>query len=48
MAILGFETSYREAVILLTRSYMDKLSTVGSTQSRTLAPEATTERVEVE
>ena len=48
IATLGFEKSYREAVILLTRSYMDKLSTVGSTQSRTLAPEATTERVEVE
>lgn len=46
MASLGFEKSYRETVVLLTRSYLDKLSTVGSTQSRTLAPEATTERVE--
>lgn len=46
MATLGFEKSYRETVVLLTRSYLDKLSTVGSTQSRTLAPEATTERVE--
>lgn len=46
IATLGFEKSYREAVVLFTRSYMDKLSTVGSTQSRTLAPEATTERVE--
>uniref|UniRef100_A0A0D6QSE9 1-phosphatidylinositol 4-kinase n=1 Tax=Araucaria cunninghamii TaxID=56994 RepID=A0A0D6QSE9_ARACU len=46
MASLGFEKSYRETIVLLTRSYLDKLSTVGSTQSRTLAPEATTERVE--
>ena len=35
MASLGFEKSYRETVVLLTRSYLDKLSTVGSTQSRT-------------
>lgn len=46
MASLGLEKSYRETVVLLTRSYLDKLSTVGSTQSRTLAPEATTERLE--
>ncbi|XP_024530657.1 phosphatidylinositol 4-kinase alpha 1 [Selaginella moellendorffii] len=46
MAGLGFEKSYREAIALLTKSYKDKLSTVGSTHSRTLAPEATTERVE--
>ncbi|MCO5577943.1 hypothetical protein L7F22_031780 [Adiantum nelumboides] len=46
IATIGSEKSYREAVILLTRSYLDKLSSVGSTQSRTLAPEATTERVE--
>ncbi|KAH9313531.1 hypothetical protein KI387_022158, partial [Taxus chinensis] len=46
MASLGFEKSYRETIVLLTRSYLDKLSTVGSTHSRTLAPEATTERVE--
>ncbi|GLJ12893.1 hypothetical protein SUGI_0199940 [Cryptomeria japonica] len=46
MASLGFEKSYRETIVLLTRSYLDKLSMVGSTHSRTLAPEATTERVE--
>eukprot|EP00250_Pteridium_aquilinum_P018106 c23946_g1_i1 orf=664-6876(+) len=46
IATVGSEKSYRETVVLITRSYMDKLSTVGSTQSRTLAPEATTERVE--
>ena len=48
MATLGFEISYREAVILLIRSYIDQLSTVGSTQNRTLAPETSSERIEVE
>ncbi|KAL5974826.1 hypothetical protein ACLOJK_031498 [Asimina triloba] len=47
MASLGFEKSYRETVVLMTRSYLDKLSTVGSAESKTLAPEATTERTEV-
>ena len=47
MASLGFEKSYRETVVLMTRSYLSKLSTVGSVESKTLAPEATTERVEV-
>ncbi|GLT58161.1 hypothetical protein SLA2020_310800 [Shorea laevis] len=46
MASLGFEKSYRETVVLLTRSYLSKLSTVGSAESKTLPPEATTERVE--
>ncbi|XP_058075440.1 phosphatidylinositol 4-kinase alpha 1 isoform X2 [Magnolia sinica] len=46
MASLGFEKSYRETVVLMTRSYLDKLSTVGSAESKTLAPEATTERTE--
>ncbi|OVA09140.1 Phosphatidylinositol 3-/4-kinase [Macleaya cordata] len=46
MACLGFEKSYRETVVLMTRSYLNKLSTVGSAESKTLAPEATTERVE--
>ncbi|OMO73745.1 hypothetical protein CCACVL1_17151 [Corchorus capsularis] len=46
MASLGFEKSYRETVVLMTRSYMSKLSSVGSAESKTLAPEATTERVE--
>lgn len=31
----------------MVRSYLSKLSSVGSAESRTLAPEATTERVEV-
>lgn len=47
MASLGFEKSYRETVVLMTRSYLTKLSTVGSVESKTEAPEATTERVEV-
>ncbi|KAE8692688.1 Phosphatidylinositol 4-kinase alpha 1 [Hibiscus syriacus] len=46
IASLGFEKSYRETVVLLTRSYLSKLLSVGSAESRTLAPEATTERVE--
>lgn len=47
MASLGFEKSYRETVVLMTRSYLNKLSSVGSAESKTVAPEATTERVEV-
>lgn len=47
MASLGFEKSYREAVVLMTRSYMSKLSDVGSAESKTQASEATTERIEV-
>ncbi|PIM99436.1 Phosphatidylinositol 4-kinase [Handroanthus impetiginosus] len=46
MASLGFEKSYREAVVLMTRSYLAKLSSVGSAESRTQVAEATTERVE--
>ncbi|GER42249.1 phosphatidylinositol 4-kinase family protein [Striga asiatica] len=46
MASLGFEKSYREAVVLMTRSYLGKLSTVGSAESKTQVPEATTERIE--
>ncbi|KAE9609477.1 hypothetical protein Lal_00020517 [Lupinus albus] len=46
MASLGFEKSYRETVVLMTRSYLSKLSSVGSAESKTEAPEATTERVE--
>ncbi|KAJ6716751.1 hypothetical protein OIU74_009308 [Salix koriyanagi] len=46
IAGLGFEKSYRETVVLMTRSYLSKLSSVGSAESKTLAPEATTERVE--
>jgi hypothetical protein len=47
MASLGFEKSYRETVVLMTRSYLNKLSSVGSAESKTEEPEATTERVEV-
>ncbi|XP_023769663.1 phosphatidylinositol 4-kinase alpha 1 [Lactuca sativa] len=46
IASLGFEKSYREAVVLMIRSYLSKLSTIGSAESRTLPPEANTERVE--
>ncbi|XP_010272166.1 PREDICTED: phosphatidylinositol 4-kinase alpha 1-like isoform X2 [Nelumbo nucifera] len=46
MASLGFEKSYRETVVLMTRSYLNKISNIGSEESKTLAPEATTERVE--
>ncbi|KAF3435609.1 hypothetical protein FNV43_RR22700 [Rhamnella rubrinervis] len=46
MASLGFEKSYRETVVLMTRSYLNKLSSVGSAESKTVAAEATTERVE--
>lgn len=47
MASLGFEKSYRETVVLMTRSYLDKLKSLGCAESETLPPEATTERVEV-
>lgn len=47
MGCLGTEKSYREVVVLLTRSYVDKLSMVGSNNSRTQPAEAMTERIEV-
>ncbi|CAI9104486.1 OLC1v1003167C1 [Oldenlandia corymbosa var. corymbosa] len=46
LASLGFEKSYREAVVLMTRSYLSKLSAIGSAESNTLPQEATTERLE--
>uniref|UniRef100_A0A1S3YAB4 Phosphatidylinositol 4-kinase alpha 1-like n=1 Tax=Nicotiana tabacum TaxID=4097 RepID=A0A1S3YAB4_TOBAC len=46
LASLGFEKSYHEAVVLMTRSYLSKLAAVGSTESKTTALEATTERIE--
>uniref|UniRef100_A0A803LP33 1-phosphatidylinositol 4-kinase n=1 Tax=Chenopodium quinoa TaxID=63459 RepID=A0A803LP33_CHEQI len=46
LASLGFEKSYRETVVLMTRSYLGKLSNVGSADSKTMAQEAMTERVE--
>lgn len=47
IASLGFEKSYREAVVLMIRSYLSKLSSIGSAESKTLPAEANTERVEV-
>lgn len=47
MACLGFEKSYRETVVLMTRSYLDKLKNLDSAESKTMPPEATTERLEV-
>lgn len=47
MASLGFEKSYRETVVMMTRSYLSKLSSLGSAENKTMASEATTERVEV-
>ncbi|KAK4424153.1 Phosphatidylinositol 4-kinase alpha 1 [Sesamum alatum] len=47
MASLGFEKSYREAVVLMTRSYLAKLSNVGNADGKTEASEATAERVEI-
>ncbi|KAL0412502.1 UNVERIFIED_CONTAM: Phosphatidylinositol 4-kinase alpha 1 [Sesamum radiatum] len=47
MASLGFEKSYREAVVLMTRSYIAKLSNGGTAESKTEASEATAERVEI-
>ncbi|WCJ33866.1 Phosphatidylinositol 3- and 4-kinase family protein [Euphorbia peplus] len=46
IASLGFEKSYRETVVVMTRCYLSKLSGVGSAESKTLASEATSERVE--
>ncbi|KAL5788548.1 hypothetical protein ACOSP7_005497 [Xanthoceras sorbifolium] len=46
IASLGFEKSYRETVVLMTRSYLCKLSSVGSAESKTMASEATIERTE--
>ncbi|XP_074573236.1 phosphatidylinositol 4-kinase alpha 1 [Curcuma longa] len=46
MACLGFEKSYRETVVLMTRSYLDKLKNFGLDENKTLPPEATTERIE--
>lgn len=46
IACLGFEKSYRETIVLMTRSYLDKIKALGSAENNTLPPEATTERVE--
>lgn len=47
MACLGFEKSYRETIVLMTRSYLDKLKSLGSAEEKALPQEATTERIEV-
>ncbi|PHT82684.1 Phosphatidylinositol 4-kinase alpha 1 [Capsicum annuum] len=46
MASLGFKKSYCEAVVLMTRSYLSKLSAVVSAETDTTASEATIERLE--
>ncbi|KAI3774770.1 hypothetical protein L1987_49332 [Smallanthus sonchifolius] len=46
MASLGFEKSYREVVVLMMRSYLSKLSSIGLAESNTLPEEANSERLE--
>ncbi|KAK8562792.1 hypothetical protein V6N13_018647 [Hibiscus sabdariffa] len=43
MASLGFERSYRETVVLMTRSYLSKLSSAGSGENKSSTSEANTE-----
>ncbi|KAK8529802.1 hypothetical protein V6N12_060570 [Hibiscus sabdariffa] len=45
MASLGFEKSFREAVVLMTRSYLSKISSTGSGENKS-SSEADTERSE--
>ena len=48
VACLGFEKSYRESIVLMTRSYLDKVKAVGAAENNNSLPsEATTERTEV-
>ncbi|XP_039035468.1 phosphatidylinositol 4-kinase alpha 1-like [Hibiscus syriacus] len=46
MASLGFEKSYRETVVLMTRSYLSKISSAGSGENKSSTSEADTERSE--
>lgn len=46
MASLGFEKSYRETIVLMTRSYVEKIKNISSGEGQTVPPEAITERVE--
>ncbi|GMI74628.1 hypothetical protein like AT1G49340 [Hibiscus trionum] len=46
MASLGFEKSYRETVVLMTRSYLSKISSTGSGENQSSTSEADTERSE--
>jgi len=47
VACLGFEKSYRESIVLMTRSYLDKVKALGASENNTVPSEATTERTEV-
>lgn len=47
VACLGFEKSYRESIVLMTRSYLDKVKALGVSENNTVPSEATTERTEV-
>jgi len=47
LASLGFDKSYRESVVLLTRSYLSKLSNVGSAENKAVPEETNAELVEV-
>lgn len=47
VACLGFEKSYRESIVLMTRSYLDKVKALGASENNTLPSEATAEHTEV-
>ncbi|CAH8301812.1 unnamed protein product [Eruca vesicaria subsp. sativa] len=46
MATLGFEKSYRETVVLMTRSYLRNISTVGSEEGNISEPKSRTKHLE--
>ncbi|XP_056844326.1 phosphatidylinositol 4-kinase alpha 1-like isoform X2 [Raphanus sativus] len=46
IATLGFENSYRETVVLMTRSYLNKISTVGSEERKISEPKSRTKHPE--
>ncbi|CAN6927714.1 unnamed protein product [Brassica oleracea] len=46
IAILGFEKSYRETVVLMTRGYLREVLTVASVESKTSEPKSRTEHIE--
>ncbi|CAN8289056.1 unnamed protein product [Cochlearia groenlandica] len=47
IATLGFEKSYRETVVLMTRGYLSKISTIGYVESKTPEPQSRIEHVEI-
>ncbi|KAG2304894.1 hypothetical protein Bca52824_033545 [Brassica carinata] len=47
IATLGFEKSYRETVVLMTRSYMSKISTVGSEERKISESKSRTKHLEI-